>query len=152
MWGISRKDSSPCNVVPPLFIKYLDYLVRDGQLYYMKRNSISPSVMIPDSAYSWGWDNAGNYGFVWRGPNAYEGNLPSDLAGIFPLWDIIWSFAYRYERHLVAEQNWNATQREYFYILPDRFLELEEIRELCEQNLWVEAASLYEVKKKIWCD
>jgi hypothetical protein len=139
IWGISRKDGAPCSDIPPVFVKYLEYLSEQGIIRFMRKTS----VILTNTKYSWSWDHAGGYGFVWRGPHSYEGNLPEEEAVKIPLWNTVWSFAYQHERHIVGDKLWNDFQKKELNITPERFKQLEEIRQLCECGEWDQAIALY---------
>jgi len=128
--------------VLPVFRDYLDYLVSQGKLIYMKRSATAPIVKIPETQYWWGFDRTHYFDFCWHGPEAYSGVLPPDLNGRYPNWQYALRFAQSYQRRLDAD-SWDDAKRAAYQVTPEWVAKMDKIKAMCEAQRWSDAMEVY---------
>ena len=128
--------------VDPVFRDYLAYLVSQGLLTYLRRSATRPTVKIPDTSYWWGKDLTGYFKFVWHGPDAYSGLLPSPYKELYPEWESVKLFATIYQRRLDAV-DWSTAKLAAYNITPEWSAKMDQVKNLCDNNKWAEAMALY---------
>lgn len=129
--------------VLPVLRNYIDYLVSCGELIYMKRSVINPTVKIPNTNYWWGEDRTGYYDFCWHGPDAYSGLLPSPLKERYSDWPSVVRFARDYQKRLESD-SWSEAKLEAHGINSDWIEKMDSVMGLCQEGLWHDAMIRYE--------
>lgn len=135
-------------VVSETFKDYLDWLVEEGLIRYMRRigrKAERPSIVVKETKYSWGWFSSWEE-FRWTGPGSYWNEIPEELESKVPYWKDAWSFAIRYNQFLWADnpgcENPDVYKK-HLKIDSDKRKQMDAIKQLCVQNHWPEAMQMW---------